>query len=286
MAKRKSQPAVPLAFTVQVHPQPQAQVNLPQFSTGGNSPIAVMIQQSQARATQGILGTRGGRNLGPMGFMPNELVIALEMDTLLFTQYQSFAKYMNRNFQETEILHIIQQNLYDPLRIMLFQLINSIVPQDSGRLRNAMELSVAGGRTGQGGSHSMTSSLHPFFVVVNTGKVEYAPVVNQMSTPMLQHFGFSHRNRLSTRYGRTVKPDYAKGGHHLYDPQAITHWYEEILTQGRTRAQQLWLNLSGNAGPLANLIQPVSDYYAALHPVPVFINPNQLIQSLFFVRYG
>ena len=272
-----------------------SQVSVPVFRPTGQGQEAVTVRTSQQRAQQGILRTTGSgmqaTQLGPMGFLDSEIIAIIQMDYRNFMSIQAYTRLGNGDITENQLLHAIQDAFYMPLFNRIKNLINTLAPRDSGRLRNAMELAAGGGNRGGtgaagGGSTSQIGTLNPFVVIINTAKVPYAPVVNRMPTPWLQHFGMQHRGKtvLSTRTGRRI----TQAPHPLYDPQAIEHWYEEIVLGSRQFAAGLWNNLRA-AGPLITALMPASNYLSiptSTKPVAVVYSPTDLIDALFAVRFS
>jgi hypothetical protein len=304
MAKKKES-----FFFIPPNPE-QAQVNLPRYRSGSgkfdpdtNKPIneSGWVAESQARESIGMLGQGGvgltgghggrpvqatGRNLGAMGYMNSEIIIAIQISYPSFFQYQMMARQELSDLNDRHLLDIVTQVIYRPLHTFMLNLINSPngpVPKDSGRLRNAMELSIGGGHYSGGGSNSQIGSLNPFYVILNTGKVPYAPVVNRMQTSWLQHFGATHRgySGQSNRTGRRVR----QKPHTLLDPGATIYWFQSVRDQSRQFAMQLWQNQM-TGGQLANEMAPIIRYYQNLKPIPVNMTAQQLLQGLLAVRFS
>ena len=229
--------------------------------------------QSQSGGPQG-----SGMNLGPMGKMLPQVVISIELNSFVFTQVEQAAKVtFNNRITENGILTMIRNTIYDPLKQVMFNDIANWVPKDSGRLRNAMELSIAGGGVpgGNASSTSQINGLHPFYVVLSTGDVPYASVVENMPDPWVQHDGPTHQGGLSSRYGRTVSRK--KGPHELHDPQARQGAFGMVLANGRQMASNLWNQFENTVLP--TLLNPI-----LIHPSsPLRMPLNILISRLFTV---
>jgi len=254
---------------------------------------AGLVQTSRYREQAGILGTHPSArfNLGALGYLDSEVIAAIQMDYRNFMSIQAYTRLGNSDITENQLLHDIQDAFYMPLFGRIRTLINSLAPKDSGRLRNAMELAAGGGTHGGtgaagGGATSQIGTLNPFAVIINTGKVYYAPVVNKMPDNWLQHFGGPHRgySGQSKRVGRRVK----QSPHSLNDPQAIQYWYQEIVNGSRQFAQQLWMGLRA-AGPLIRDLTPAANYLSTptqTRKVVVYYNPTDLVDALFAVRFS
>lgn len=291
-------PAIPNTPT---GPIIQLQVPMPQLGAYKPSPSTFEGSQviiSQGKNNMGILQPHGGMNLGPLGYNPNELIILLQIDIQSFLTFQAVMRQINQNITESDILNAVISDIYIPLKVFMYNMIrgaSAVVPIDSGRLANAMELSIAGGKGSgaQGGATSLITGLNPFMVILNTGMVSYAPVVNQMSPDMLKHYGASHQGKLSQRFGRTVtqKQSIQGLGHRLFDPTAEQHWFEKVRDGGRQFAQQRWNNAQFG-GNLFNLATKIVAAYSYLNPHPPG-TPNvspyteqQIIPLLLGVRFG
>lgn len=245
----------PLVLLPKMRPLPAAQMQVYQHrhqqlvqtqqlmqQQGTTTPIPGFQYPHPQPWRAGIASTGGsmgaGMNLGPYGqSLPYLPIISIELNLQMFAEVERAAKYVNRQIiTETFLLQRIRTEVYIPLRSFLYTKINTLAPKDSGRLRNALELSIAGGAV-PGGNSSNTSQingLRPFYVVLSAGNVPYAGIVNAMPTPWLQHPGV-HGVVFSNRTGRTVKT-----AHQLNDPTAETGWYEKIANEGRQEAQRLW----------------------------------------------
>jgi len=233
----------------QIHTEMQQQgLNEPPAGATALHPQAWRAGTSQSGGP-----AQAGMNLGVFGDpIPPELVISIDLNSSVFEGLQRAARSGLQGISEAEILDEIRSAIYIPLQIYMIGQINQWAPKDSGRLRNALQLSIGGtGTMGRGistyGAMSQTYGLHPFYVVLSSLNVPYAGIVNLMPTQWLQHTGFAHANAWSinttkggesTRYGRTVLRK--KGPHRLNDPTAETDWFHKILNPGRTEAEQLW----------------------------------------------
>ena len=298
MPRRRNVPiGGPTIPTTPTGPIMQIQVPMPVLGTfnPGSNYEGSQVKISQGKANIGILGTIGGLNLGPLGYNPNELIIMIQLDMRAFLTFQAVLRQINQNITESELLTGVINDIYTHLKPYMMGLINSIVPRDSGRLRNAMELSIAGGRGSgaQGGSTTMISGLNPFMVILNTGMVSYAPVVNKMPDQWLIHPG-THGIRSRTTVGRpTGRPSgRTKVPSSLNDPQAETLWFDKVRDQSRLYAQQLWNNMLFG-GYLFTLASKIVAGYQYLTPHPPGTTPTistyteqQIIQLLLGVRFG
>lgn len=166
-------------------------------------------------------------------YFENNILVYLEFNTLSYDAIYKSMSQVNR-VKEREIHGAVYHQFYWPLANDVERYIEnefSVVPADTHRLRNTMILSLRGGYAGPGGSMTRVGDLHPFMVVLNTGKLKYAPFVNVMPTPWLQHPG-SHGQTTSTRTGRVKKK-----AHDLHDPMAKTNWFNLTVEYGRKQAQ-------------------------------------------------
>jgi len=152
---------------------------------------------------------------------------------------------------ETELREQIKMYVYEPTVAEMTTYINgphAIVPRDSGKLRNAMLLSIRGAAISPGSAtYTRIGNLHPFVLVLNTGNVNYAPFVNAMPSNWLQHNGLAHQtasgsgNINKTHKGRMKTPNPAGiPAHRLYDPNAQTDFFGTTAEAGRDKAQVAW----------------------------------------------
>lgn len=248
----------------------------------------------------GQIQTGIGGKLGSTALFDSELIILLQLNDAVFQQYDMIARMYppHRGLNERLLLSAVQTEMYQKLKNDLFVIINKIVPQDSGRLRNSMELAINGGRAGSGGATSMTSDLRPFSVVVNTGDLKYARPVNAMPTPWLAHPHAFGSNK-GYKFGRTVTrrsagSDIGPRGawrHNLNDPSAQTGWFYDVVYKGRTIAQQKYQQFLNYLTSWAELT-PVIQYFQGVfnHPgqsnIAPIIPATTVVQSLFSVRYS
>jgi hypothetical protein len=229
-----------------------------------------------------------GMNLGPMQQLPPILIISIELRTDMFVVVESQARAMRRSLTETTLLNLIKTYCYEPLKNIMYQEIQSLAPKDSGRLRNMLMLSIGGGATGgDSSSTSQLHSLHPFFVVMSTGNIPYASVVNQMPTPWLVHPGM-HGAKLQTVHKKSNSKSTGlgrgqKSRKYLNDPAAQTNWFEKIYLSGVVQAQMLWDRTKveleqflNNLGITQNTIE---------NPLQG-MNLTMIVDSLFEVRFG
>jgi hypothetical protein len=241
-------------------------------------------QQNPNRVEQGInyphpqpwrLTKHGGRfaQLGAMGSHESEIIVAIQLQPQVLNLYDQVTRYQSVGSKLTEsgLLNSIREKFYEPLRNQLMGYMKSIVPFDTGRLLNSMELALAGGRGG-GGQSSATSqlnNLNPFLVILNTGKVEYAKVVTGMGTNVA-HNG----NKKSYRVGRIVR----QSPHLLNDPSARPDYFQQSVDQGRRFAQNWWNLYVQNI--LIPILKPVIDYYSNQ------MSPNDVINALLEVKFS
>lgn len=178
--------------------------------------------------------------------------------------------FTNNHFPtEAEITRIFQSKVYIPLQTYMFSLINMLVPRDSARLRNAFEIAIR--------DHSLTGNMNPFMVVMDSGDVEYASYVNEMSSKWLKHPGSHDPFSPRTKKGRKKTPRY------LFDPQAETHFFQKIVEQSQHQAETLFkLFLQYFATTYLNVH---SLYYKTTLARHIgFLDEKALVDSLFFPR--
>lgn len=194
-------------------------------------------------------GVVGAGSLSPQYFL-NERLFEVELITLsLQTLNQMQSQYGDRKTTENELYHDIRSLVYDKALLYLLPLINnpqtSIVPKDSGKLRTAILLSIQGGGGGASGStYTRIGNLHPFSVMVNTGKVKYASWVNAMPNNWVQHNGRPHANAWSMYTNskgesiRTHKPK--QKPHPLFDPNAQQDYFGKLVNEGHKIFEMYW----------------------------------------------
>jgi hypothetical protein len=216
-------------------------------------------------------------HLGAMGTHESQVIIALEIQNEVFTLYdQIFRSDTRKPLRETELLAMIKKSVYDPLQIQLRAYMERIVPFDTGRLLNAMELALAGGRGGgQSSATSQLNSLRPFYVVLNTGGVEYANVVSNMGVGNVRHPHAGSTNK-SYRTGRIVK----QSPHNLHDPHAKPTYFEDSVEFGQRLAENLWHKFKYNE--LITFLSPIIKAYRGVHPP---VTNKDIVDSLFEVEF-
>ena len=272
---------------------------------GGNSTFAT----NQAWRVAGT-GTSGsgqilqgpGSHLGAAVPFDSEVILLLQLNEAVFQQYDLIARMYPpyRGLNERSLLQLVQSTLYNQLKTMMMVDINNLAPRDSGRLRNAMELSIMGGHSGGGGATSMVSDLHPFFVILNTGDLPYAKPVNYMPTNWLAHphpgssnEGYKFGRRITRQREGSYQTARGTWKHYLYDPRAETHWFFTIRDKGRTYAHQLYSNFVGSTLPTWMDLEPVIRFYSGYYnqtmqqgQTPPVLSSYQVALSIFSVRYA
>lgn len=231
----------------------------------------IQVWRSGESKSGGAMGA--GMNLGAMRPLPPLNIVTIKLDPIIFNQINDISQSLfRRKYSQSDILRELTVGFYQPLAFFLRTEINSIVPSASGQLRNMLLLSVGGGATGGGySSTSQLNSLNPFYVVISTGNIQYASVVNNMPTPWLQHPGVHPSNQTARKKGRGQRTNRI-----LNDPQAEEGWYETLWNDGVSEAQRLWdrwrfFYLYPLVTPLAGQLN---------------ITPDQLINTLFEVTFG
>ena len=236
-----------------------------------------------------------GSRLGSTEFLESQVILLIQLNYNVLDWYNQMLKAVPPFHQitEGELLDHIKRYIYNPLVIDIELKIEQVVPSDSGRLRNTMKLSL--GR-GSGGASSMISGLNPFSVVVNTGRLNYAGPVNNMPGTWLKHTGLSHQNRLSTSTSRVMTrknfvTSRGQKGHLLLDPDAESHWFEEVVTFGRIEAQQRWNNYITAIFPNWKRIQEVDEAHREIQRRSqqfntVDLTPQFIGQSFFEVSFS
>jgi len=213
-------------------------------------------------------------HLGAMGTYDSEIIIAIELQTEVFALYDQIFRSHRRRITESMLLDMVKKFVYDPMYTQLHNFMWQAVPSDSGRLLNAMELALSGGRGGDASATSQLHSLHPFFVVLNTGKVPYAKVLAGMGGHV-KHPHAGSRNK-SWRTGRIIK---AKP-HRLNDPLAIPDYFPKSVELGRMLARQFWQQfISSIMIPFLDVI--VTEYTNA----HVRVSAQEVADSLFEVVF-
>ena len=166
----------------------------------------------------------------------------LELVKIVLEETKEFIVHLSTN--ATEILKSDDLHSYDVITPMITNPVSAIVPKDTGRLRATILQSIQGNSRGMNGTYSRLGNLHPFTVVINTGKVKYAAIVNEMPSEWLKHFGFGHNgstNMNNKQYQHKWKPK-QKTPHKLMDPGAETDWFGKLVNAG----QQIWQTLCAN----------------------------------------
>lgn len=213
--------------------------------------------------------------LGAMGTYDSEIIIAIQLQDEVFYGYEQIIKSNFGRLSQTQLLADVRRYVYEQLKGQMFAYMRNVVPRDTERLLNAMELAIAGGRSGGGGQSSSTSqlnSLHPFFVVLNTGNVPYAKVLEGMGNHV-KHYG----NKKSYRTGRIVK----RKPHPLNDPQASSSYFKDSVNFGRDLARTLWDNFKRNQ--LTRMLSPIFSFVQQL-PARDRPSNNEIIDALFEVE--
>jgi hypothetical protein len=231
----------------------------------------LQVWRAGKASTGGPMGA--GMNLGNMGPLPPLNIVTINLDPITFNQLSEASQYMfRRKLSESEILRDLKADYYQPLAFFIEGFINILVPKASGQLRNMLRLSVYGGATGGGNSStSQLNSLHPFYVVISTGNIQYASVVNNMPTPWLQHPGVHDPNERARKLGRGQKVKQI-----LNDPNAEEGWYEKIYEKGVAEAERLW-----NRWKFFYLYPLISPLAGRMN-----VGTDQLIDALFEVTFG
>jgi len=155
------------------------------------------------------------------------VIMWVELNVDIFMQLNALLpKYGGKKVNERELYNSFKDIVYIPVLTYLLGQINRIVPRDSGRTRNALELSVRGISGTTGGASSRVGDLHPFLVVLNAGNIidkrgnAYVKYANAMPQSWLVHPGIHHPKTKSYRFGRTVKQKPKQTFHYLNDPEA------------------------------------------------------------------
>jgi len=292
MAKRKnvfsSFPNLgPGAMLGGMHQRP-VMTPIPSYTSRANQPKVEPIQPTNLYPTQAQAVQARFSYLQNTGFAPrnpqlgyqksdltfqNQYIIVLQLN---FNILQQFNKIMMnvppyRKLDERELLNLIRFRVYNPLIQFMFGDIEMKAPEDTGRLRDAMRISLK--------QHSQTASLNPFYVVINTGGLTYVRFVNEMPNEWLQHPG-SHGIKTSYREGRRTRRSNTvrnrRGGRALYDPYAEHHWFNNIVKDGRNYAQQLYLNLL-TSNDISRIFSGIAGYLG--------VTPRMIMQSLIQEAY-
>jgi hypothetical protein len=256
--KKKSNP---FQTVMQVPPIPTYQTQVPIIPAIGPSqprstwtPRTVAQQQPApigapvrgdpygVHGVSGINPARRNRS-GTQELFNNEVIFYCELNIKALEEANNGAY---RKIAEIELREQIMKFVYQPTVDEMLQYINgpdSVVPRDSGRLRNVMALSIRGAAIAPGAAtYTRIGNLHPFVVVLNTGTLNYAPFVNEMPSQWLQHPG-NHGIRLRSGWkaGRgPIKSGRTKVDPWLYDPNAQTDFFNIVAEAGRARAQIAW----------------------------------------------
>lgn len=241
-----------------------------QAAAGDPNSIATLTSQGQMWRTTSYGGA--GMRLGSTAYLDPQILISIQInyDWFLYLQQLMLSNPPFRRLQENELLSAIKSQLETPLQNYLFNLIDMLVPSDSGRLRNNIKISLR--------EHGQINSLNPFFLVVDAGKLSYASPVNEMPDLWLKHYGQSHKGGLSNRTGRTVK----QKPHGLYDPLAERHWFQKIVNGGRTYTEVLWQRL--RQGLFTSIFTPVVQALnkpVANQPPQQYYTLDMIIDGLF-----
>lgn len=231
----------------------------------------IQVWRAGQASTGGPMGA--GMNLGNMGPLPPLNIVTINMNPLFFNELQQAYKYQfQRKITESEILHNLQSQFYTPLAFFIEGFINILVPKASGQLRNMLKLSIRGGATGgPSSSTSQLNGLHPFYVVLSTGNIQYASIVNNMPSPWLQHPGVHNPNQRARKKGRGQTARQI-----LYDPSAEQGWYEKIWEKSIDEAQRLW-----NTWKFSYLYTLIFPLVSRLN-----IGTDDIIDQLFEVTFG
>jgi len=213
---------------------------------------------------------QAGMNLGRSGTFESETIILIQINYQVLQLYQTVVRVRTggrERFYERDVYNLVFRKFFkELLQPFMFSIINRFVPRDSGRLRNAMEIAVR--------DHSATGSLNPFHVVIDTGNIEYARPVNQMPNAWLKHPGThipGQHNMRRTRRGRKKAPA------NLYDPNAVTNWFQRVRDDGRDMAAQLWRGFLSSTAFRA-ITKEIQQEYG--------LTAYQVGQSLFSVRFN
>jgi len=204
--------------------------------------------------------------LGPIGEFGDDIILQIKPTDIGLHLLQSGSKVIS----ETNILKLIQRYIYKPLIKFSYAYIgmvrtndpNGVVPEDSGTLRRTMQKAM----TNDGGSNinSLTGKTG-FLVVMNTAELRYSKPVNQMPTEWLEHPGIHPPWRMKSRHD----------GHKLYDPNATSGWYDDVLSKSRNKARILYNNFIAGFTPM------ISPFAGALG-----ISPNMFANMIFTVRFN
>lgn len=194
-------------------------------------------------------GVVGVRPSSPQYFL-NERLFEIELNVIALHELNKFqSQYGDRKTTEQELYHDVRALVYDEALLPLLRMINnpdeSIVPKDTGRLRNAILLSIqGGGGRASGSTYTRIGNLHPFSVILNTGKVRYAAWVNPMPESWVQHTGQPHANAWHSNHNaqgqsiRKYKPK--QKPHALYDPNAKQDFFGKLVDEGQKIFEQMW----------------------------------------------
>ena len=196
-------------------------------------------------------------------FFESELLFNVELNgaNLVYlnsiqVQFHDPPLFENRLYYDVK--HLYTEFLFQ-ITPMITNPVSAIVPKDTGRLRATILQSIQGNSRGMNGTYSRLGNLHPFTVVINTGKVKYAAIVNEMPSEWLKHFGFGHNgstNMNNKQYQHKWKPK-QKVPHNLIDPGAETDWFGKLVDAGQNIWNKLWTNYIHNdfSKYFANTIQ-------------------------------
>jgi hypothetical protein len=178
----------------------------------------------------------------------SELLFNVELDVMNLVKLNSIqVQFHDPPLFEKALYYDIKHLYADFLsRItpMIVSPVNAIVPKDTGRLRATILQSLQGNIYGSNGSYTRIGNLHPFTVVINTGKVKYAAIVNEMPNEWLKHFGFKHGTNTG-KSNKKWKPK-QKIPHNLHDPGAETDWFGKLVETGRKIWTDLWSKYLNN----------------------------------------
>jgi len=179
-----------------------------------------------------------------MAPMPNTVIFSLTVKAPLPPKVLSHAG----------IRRLLDRLVYRPLLEFMEATVITIVPQDTGALREAMmELPIAARRLLDNFPNQK------FYIQVGTPGVQYAGVVNLMPTGWLQHPKGGVSN-----IGRRGDP--------LHDPGALHDWFGTTVHRARGMARRLYSDF-------------ITSIAADIAKLPGIKDPRKAAHGLFRVSY-
>ena len=177
-------------------------------------------------------------------YFESEILFDLELDVLALGTFNLIqTHYGDPKTSEAQLYYDVK-HLYAEFMDQFLPWITdpdrAIVPKDTGDLRNAIIASLQGNAAGTQGTFTRVGNLHPFMVLINMGRLQYAQWVVQMPAEWLQHTGAKHTR--TTKSSRTQRRGFGRNmaRHRLWDPNAQEGFFDVLIHAGRSIWRRLW----------------------------------------------